>query len=374
MIKLGVKIFLLLLVASALFYFLDLELSHSILSDGRLIKPNEVEAIKEKAGQLFIVGFEGKEPTPENLKFIQELRPGGVLLLSRNIENKEQVKRLIFALQQESIKITGLPLLVAVDQEGGQVCRLYFLDCAAPAEIQNEDQAFELGRKRGQELAELGVNLNLAPVLDEAFEGDAIYNRTFQAPLDKAGKLAAAFISGQQSAGILNAVKHFPGYGRISFNPERDRLPVLDSLPQTNQFALFHDREITQILMLANVVYKENNTQLPFSFTKEGVSTARRIVSQEGFIISDDLSSKVLKAVYGLQDTIKNAYTAGLDILIVAGFDDIKDPALAISALKDSFEKGEFSKEELKSKIEKIIKLKQELCPRLQIFCGTGQK
>ncbi len=355
------KFFLFFFIFGAgLFYFLNQAKESNLASFGNF-KSKDSQFLLELVGQLFIVGFEGKEPTPETLKFINELKPGGVLLLRRNIENKEQVKRLIEALQRESIKATGLPLLIAVDQEGGQVCRLFFLDCTQLSHIKTQPSAFELGKKRGQELSKLGINLNLAPVLDQAFETDFIYPRTFKTSLEKVRSLALAFIKGQNSARVLSVVKHFPGYGRISFNPERDKLPILNSLPQTTQFALFEDLEIMPMMMLANVIYKEHNSKLPFSFTKDGVLMARKIIGKDGFLISDDLSSPVLKSSYGLENTIKNVYLAGVDILLVAGFDEPRDPALAILALKNMFKNGELSFSELAQRIEKIIKLKQKL-------------
>jgi len=84
--------------------------------------------LREKVGQLFIVGFEGKEISPQLEEFIKKYKPGGVLLLSKNIGDREQLKNLISGLQEISLRETGFPLFIAIDQEGGVISRIGFLE------------------------------------------------------------------------------------------------------------------------------------------------------------------------------------------------------------------------------------------------------
>ena len=149
------------------------------------IKAGEFE---KKIGQLFIIGFEGKTITPQTEELFKKYRPGGVLLLSKNIESKEQLKSLIQDLQNLSLKEMGLPLFIAVDQEGGLISRIDFLsEKTSQSEIKDIEQAYQIGLNRGQELKELGINLNLAPVLDITEEGDFLLAGLFKKVPGKPG-------------------------------------------------------------------------------------------------------------------------------------------------------------------------------------------
>ena len=193
---------------------------------------------EEKIGQLLIVGLEGKTLTPQFQEMFREYRPGGVLILGNNIEDETQLKKLTSDLQELSLRETGLPLLIAIDQEGGPVSRITFAkEKTAQLEIKNIEQAYQIGLDRGQELKELGINLNLAPLLDVSEEGDFLSGRTFQKNGEEMGFLAKSLITGQKAAGILTAIKHFPGYGGITFNPE-DELAELEKVPGIEQFEI----------------------------------------------------------------------------------------------------------------------------------------
>ena len=101
--------------------------------------------LEQKIGQILIIGFEGKTLTPQLENLIKKIHPGGVLLLSRNIENKSQLAKLIDDLNKISLADTGLPLLIAADQEGGVISRVQFLNEKTPqSEIKNENQAYQL--------------------------------------------------------------------------------------------------------------------------------------------------------------------------------------------------------------------------------------
>jgi len=89
-------------------------------------------SMEDKVGQLFMIGFQGKTMTSETEALIRTIRPGGVILFGRNIENADQLTKLIQDLQDLSMEVTGLPLLVSTDQEGGEICRIKWLDDNVP--------------------------------------------------------------------------------------------------------------------------------------------------------------------------------------------------------------------------------------------------
>lgn len=326
-----------------------------------LMIPGAGLTLEQKIGQLFLIGFEGKTLTPQLENLIRTIHPGGVLLLSRNIGNETQLKKLIKDLQKVSFEDNGLLLFVAVDQEGEPMSRIRWLsEKTSQSEIQNVEEAYEVGFNRGKELKKLGVNLNLAPVLDITSPGDFLYNRSFQKDPGKTGELAKALISGQKTAGVLTAIKHFPGYGGIPFNPERVKLPVLSEIPEISQF-----KEVLEIqpemIMAANVVYPKIDEKFPFALSSQGIQLLKEELKNSFLIISDDLSSPVLKKEFSLKNTISLAFQSGIDILIVAGFDTPGDPFLAFNLLLEAARKEEISEDRINQSTLKIIKLKQNL-------------
>lgn len=316
--------------------------------------------LEQKIGQLFLIGFEGKTLIPEAEKLIKDLHPGGIVLFSRNIENETQLKNLIENLQEISLADTGLPLFIAVDQEGEIISRIKWIEKTPQSEIKDENQAYQIGLEKGKELKELGINLNLAPVLDITNPGDFLHNRSFQRNPEETGKLAKALISGQKAAGILTAIKHFPGYGGISFNPERERLPALSKIPEISQFKIALEAQ-PEIVMTANVVYREIDKTLPFTLSSNGVKFLKNELKNDFLIVSDDLSSPVLKKEFSLKNTIISTFRAGVDILIVAGFDNLQDPFYAFNFLLEARKNGEISEEKINESVLKILKLKQNL-------------
>jgi len=316
---------------------------------------------EEKIGQLFIIGFEGKNLTPKIENLLKAIHPGGVILFSRNIKDENQLKKLISDLQKISLEDNGLPLFVAIDQEGEPVRRIKWLkDEISQAEIRNTEEAYRIGLERGNGLKALGINLNLAPVLDIVEEGDFLYNRSFQGNPEKIGTLAQSLISGQKKAGIFTAVKHFPGYRGISFNPETEIMPILEKTPEISQFQKAFEAR-PELIMTANVIYSDIDKNLPFTFSSEGIQFLKTKIKDGYLIISDDLSSKILKEEFTLKNSVILANKAGIDILLVAGWEQPEDSLEAFDAILETTKNGEIQEEKINESVLKIIRLKQKI-------------
>ena len=317
------------------------------------IKPPEAD---EKLGQLFIVGFEGTVVTPELESFFKKYKPGGILLLSRNIKNESQLKSLIKDLQDISLAETGLPLFVAVDQEGGVISRVSFLkEKTAQFEIETPEQAFIVGQKRGEELKNLGINLNLAPLLDVIESNDFIFNRAFHKSAEEIGDLGKTLIQGQKTTDILTAIKHFPGYGTITTNPE-ETLAEVESMPEIIQFKKAMEAN-PELVMIANVVYKEIDSSLPFTFSSTGIELLRNNLGINPLIITDDLDQNSLLKKYSLKEIVTKPIEAGVDLMIFSGW---RNPAEnSLDAFWSAFENNEISKPIVREAVSKIINFKQ---------------
>lgn len=338
-----------------------------IEQNGEVIQTEEEKILKklsleEKIGQSFIIGFEGKDLTPEIENLLKTIHPGGVILFSRNIENKNQLKKLIGDLQKISFEDNGLPLFVAIDQEGGLVRRIQWIkDEISQAEIKNNDQAYQTGLKRGGELKSLGINLNLAPVLDITQKGDFLYNRSFQRSPEITGELSKSLILGQKNSGIFTTIKHFPGYGGISFNPETIKIPTVSQIPEISQFQKAMEAQ-PELIMTANVIYSEIDEKLPLTLSLNGIQFLKEKIKGDYIIISDDLASKVLKENFPSESQIILAKKAGVDILLVAGWSQShRDQLNAFNAVLKAAQEGEIDEKQINDSVLKIIKLKQKI-------------
>ncbi len=315
--------------------------------------------LEQKIGQLFIIGFDGAVITPQTEKMFNELKPGGVLLLKKNIQNAKQVKKLTADLQAMSMAYSGLPLFIAVDQEGGSVSRLDFLrEKTAQFEIETTQEAYAIGLTRGKELKELGVNLNFAPLLDIAASGDFIFDRTFQKDALQTSKLAASLAMGQKEAGILSCFKHFPGYGGIAFNPE-EKLATLTKAPSVSQFQEATIKIKPEFVMVSNVVFEDIDSFLPFSFLENGVKQIKQAVGASPLIITDDLAQNSVLKRFSLEQIVGLPLMAGNDMLIFSGW---KSPvAPAVLAAQEMVKSGQVAKDKVDKAVSRIIKQKEKM-------------
>ncbi len=313
--------------------------------------------LEQKIGQLFIVGINGKTITPETENFIKKFHPGGILLLGKNIENKDQLISLIQEIQKISLEDSGLPLFIAVDQEGGEISRIGWVEKTSQSKIKNPEQAYNIGLQRGKELKELGINLNLAPLLDFCRKEDFLWGRSFQKNSETIGGLGKFLISGQKTAGVLTAIKHFPGYGGISFHPE-EILATASESPEISQFQTAMESG-PEMAMTANVIYEEIDPDLPFVFSLKGINFLKQKLGDKILIISDDLSQNSLLNKFPLEQIVVFPIKAGVDIMIFSGW---RVPAeQGLLEFQKASEKGIISDDRINQAVSRIIKLKEKL-------------
>jgi beta-N-acetylhexosaminidase len=167
-----------------------------------------------------MIGFEETEVTPSLRAWMQAYRPGGVILFSRNLVNPEQIAKLTNDLQ---VVAGDIPLLMAIDQEGGRVSRLpsgftIFPPAAIVAQSGSTDLAYQAAAVTAKELRSVGINMNMAPVLDIHTNpaNPIIGNRAFGTEPKEVCQMGAATIAGLQDHQVLACGKHFPGHGDTS--------------------------------------------------------------------------------------------------------------------------------------------------------------
>src|SRR5688500_15184550 len=163
--------------------------------------------LREKLGQLFMVGFLGSSVSTELAAFIREYKPGGVIVFSRNLESVGQMVELTNALQKLS---PHSPLLISIDQEGGRVSRVpkeftIFPPCQVVGQCNSYELAYATASVTAAELRAVGINMNMAPVLDVNSNpsNPIIGDRAFGSTPDLVWEMARATMAGLQDSRVV---------------------------------------------------------------------------------------------------------------------------------------------------------------------------
>ena len=273
-----------------------------------------------------MIGFEETEVTPDLRAWMQDYRPGGVILFSRNLVNPEQIARLTNDLQS----LAGeTPLLIAIDQEGGRVSRLpsdftIFPPAATVAQSGSTQLAYQAAAVTAKELRSVGINMNMAPVLDIHTNpaNPIIGNRAFGTEPEQVGKMGAATIAGLHDHRVLACGKHFPGHGDTSTDSHIE-LPVVHATRQRLEdieikpfrYAIDHG---LQAMMTAHVHYPALDPTYPATLSSTILSgLLRQELGFSGVIVSDDLEMHAILDHAAVGDAAIRSLQAGADMLLI---------------------------------------------------------
>jgi beta-N-acetylhexosaminidase len=323
------------------------------------------------AGQLLIVGFDGTRYTSSIGSWFKKIRPAGVILFARNIENAEQARTLVSDMAKLAEDQSLAPLLVCVDQEGGRVSRL-------PKEYPPFPSARELGKdgseelaqashaKMGQALADIGFNADFAPVLDLDTNPDnpVIGDRSFSPDQEKAGRLGRAAIRGLRSAGLLACAKHFPGHGDTSLDSHH-YLPVDSrSAERIEEVELYPFREAiaedVEFIMTAHVIYPAYDELLPATLSEKIVTgLLRERMGYNGVIVGDDMDMKAVSDHWGTEESTMLAMKAGVDMLLVCR--ETARREAVHESLRRMIVEGAIAPEDVSARIGRIFAAKNKI-------------
>lgn len=275
-----------------------------------------------------IYGCSGHTLTAAEKSFFRQADPLGFILFARNVDNPEQVKALVAELR-DSVGRADAPVLI--DQEGGRVQRLRppHWRKAPPGEpfarlATRDPEAARMAlrlnyRLIGGELADLGIDVDCAPVLDVPVPGahDVIGDRAFGRTADSVIHLAGAVIDGLLDEGVLPVIKHIPGHGRAMVDSHLD-LPVVNTPLaelEMQDFPPFHAYRHAPWAMTAHVVYTALDPHNPATTSKAVIyKVIRGAIGFDGLLISDDLSMKALGGSFG--ERTRASLDAGCDVVL----------------------------------------------------------
>ncbi len=277
-------------------------------------------------GQLFMVGLPGPEMEATARWLIQDLQVGGIILFRRNIIAPEQVAALVRACQEAAVAASGLPLWVAVDQEGGPVQRLRRPFPEMPAARQfgaaGDPAAVRLAaREVGAALRALGITINLAPVLDVPRTQDCpLWERAYSSEPQQVAAFGLAAIEGYLAGGVLPVAKHFPGLGATRLDSHLD-LPVAAGGEEERRRDLWPFQEAVAAgvpgVMVAHVVVPEWDER-PASLSPTAVSQVlRQRLGFSGLAFTDDREMGAIRNHYPVAAAATLAAAAGHDVLLI---------------------------------------------------------
>ncbi len=292
-----------------------------------------VSGLNKAAGQLLIVGFEGKQITPEVKELINTYYVGGIILFTRNIGTSAEVLNLTTNLQKEAKKAGyKYPLLICVDQENGIVRRLgegttIFPGAMALGATDNISNAYEIGFATGKELLGLGINWNLAPVLDinNNPENPVIGVRSFGESAEKVAQFGRETIRGMQEAGLITTLKHFPGHGDTDVDSHLD-LPVIShDLQRLEKVELKPFKECiaagADTIMTAHIYFPaiESKAGLPATLSRKVVTgLLREKLRYNGVITTDCMEMDAISQTIGTEKGAVAAVKAGVDFVMIS--------------------------------------------------------
>jgi beta-N-acetylhexosaminidase len=277
-------------------------------------------------GQLLMVGIPGPRLEPVARELVRDLKVGGVILFARNIESPEQVWQLTRDLQQEALAAAGRPLLIAVDQEGGRVQRLKAPFTIIPpardlGQTRTPEEVENLARQVARELALVGLNVNLAPVLDVARTPDCpLWDRSYSSDPRQAARYAVAAIKGYRSGGVIPVAKHFPGLGD-TIADSHQVLPQAQSADPHREADLLPFRQAVAarvpMVMTAHLSVPAWETR-PATLSPLALQLwLRQRLGFEGVIITDDLEMGGISTSLPTPRGAREALAAGADLLLI---------------------------------------------------------
>ena len=326
--------------------------------------------LQQKLGQLMIVQFVGPTYGLDISSMISQYDVGAVLVFTANdnIVSKPQLKGLIQQMQHNS----AIPLIVAIDQEGGTVDRLINLDGPRPSatsigETGDPNKAKAEGILDAENLSYYGFNLNLAPVVDVTnVYNPQMYLRTFGTNPTLVTKMAGAYLQGlQQSGKVLGTLKHFPGLGDVGADPHSAVPHLTRSLSQLEAIdwapyrALIKQGNVHAIMVTHELVTAvDPNTPSSLSY-KLVTGILRDQFGFQGVIVTDSLTMEGITAYYSEAQAAALAIEAGDDLIMGAA--SPSDVANMINGIEQAMNAGQISEARIDESVSRILLLKYEM-------------
>jgi beta-N-acetylhexosaminidase len=324
-------------------------------------------SVDEKIGQLILFEFLDAQMTPTIAAEIRQFHVGGAILYGWNVTNAAGVRQLDRDMQAQA----KIPLLIATDQEGGFVDRLAFIQGSHPSAEEmgarnNPDFVRQRGEQDGRSLADLGINMNFAPVVDVQGipDGESVMQtRMFGWTPDKVTTMAGAYLSGLQEGGhVVGTLKHFPGLGSVPGDPHQGVVTLNRSVADMDRIdwapyrALFATGQVQAVMTThLDVPAIDPGTPTTLSY-KVTTGILRDKLGFQGVIVTDGIYMKALSSRYPYEQIVVGSILAGNDL--IASTYSYNSTATAFNILKGAVASGRISQDRLDASVRRVLLLK----------------
>ncbi len=330
--------------------------------------------LRWQVGQKLAVGFPGTEVPQALRELVAEYKIGNIILFEENIRDAAQLRRLCGELRTLIATHTGLPPLISIDQEGGVVSRLKG-DCAlAPsamgvAATGDPVNAHRAGEITGRELRALGVNFDLAPVMDVNSNprNPVIGARSYGARPEDVCDYGTAMIRGLQAGGVRCCAKHFPGHGDTAVDSHLGLPRVDKTLQQLEACELIPFRAAIRsgvdAIMTTHILFPRLEPGgVPATMSRRILTgMLREQLGFRGLIVSDCMMMGAIQDDYGTVPGCLAAAKAGVDLLFVSHSMELA--AQVARALAEEAAAGRLDAGELAASVARMVRLREHLPP-----------
>lgn len=335
--------------------------------------------LEEKLFQLFMVtpealtGYDEVYMAGEATKDALWERPaGGIVYFSQNLRDEDQTRDMLSKTARYGEERSGLPPFLAVDEEGGQVARISgregfslgaFPDMSEIGDSQEEEKAFEAGDTIGKYLAELGFDVDFAPVADVLTNPDntVVARRSFGSDAELVSRMVSEEVKGLKKHGISPVLKHFPGHGGTAEDSHETK-PVLHrtlkELSETEFLPFAAGIESGADFVMAGhiSVPKIDGDGRPAVFSEVLLTDVlRKQMGFEGIIITDAMNMGAVTESYDSGEAAVAALSAGADMILMP-----EDFDAAVQGVKDAVENGTLTEARIEESVMRILTLKAE--------------
>ena len=333
---------------------------------------------QQLAGQRVIYSYSGLNPPASLISLIQHGEAAGVIFFGQNISSRAQIAGVIKRLEQADaspLNPVRAPLLLMTDQEGGQVRRLPGQPYLSEKQIgakplsQAKTLATQAGRGAAANLRGVGMNVNLAPVLDvyrKAGDFDDQFGRSYSMRPAVVSALGANMIRAQQAGRVAATAKHFPGLGAAAAAQNTDIRPVTLNLPLATIRSLDEAPFKTavsagvRLVMMSWATYPSIQTRPAGLSPKVVQGELRSRLKFTGVTITDALEAGALKSYGTTQNRTLLAAQAGMD-LILASAQNVTQGQQARGALAAAYSKGTLNRQAFLASVNRVIALRRGL-------------
>jgi beta-N-acetylhexosaminidase len=352
------------------------ESAEEALARQRVVSAKKIIAgmsLEQKLGQLILVEYLGQDYQDSGLQeMISQQFVGGFMYQesNHNFEAPYDKAGKVRAFSQRAMQDARIPLLIATDQEGGLVNRLRTFHGDLPSAQQmaasgDPQVALQQGEQAAKWMQELGINADLAPVVDvHTVNPPVLESRMFGSNPQTVATYAGAYLQGLQSNGVMGCLKHFPGLGAISSDPHVGLPTVKRSMADLEKIDLAPYKTMIQqdhpaMIMSTDVLMPAIDPELPAELSaKASDGLLRGDLGYDGVVITDGLYMQGISERWSLSEAAVMAIEAGGDL--IEGPYTTAQVAEVVVALKQAIQKGQITMPRVDQSVQRILLLKMQ--------------